>query len=98
RFSRDWSSDVCSSDLKVREFPQTPGLYLMKDSAGRVIYVGKAKNLRARAGSYFLKAAAEDRRTADMVREIADIDCLVCESEVDEIGRASCRERGETRE
>src|SRR6188472_951962 len=68
---------------KVREFPQSPGLYLMKDSAGRVIYVGKAKNLRARAGSYFLKAAAEDRRTADMVREIADIDCLECESEVD---------------
>jgi excinuclease ABC subunit C len=47
---------------RVREFPQTPGVYLMKDSAGRVIYVGKAKNLRARAGSYFLKAAAEDRR------------------------------------
>ncbi|HEV3024266.1 MAG TPA: hypothetical protein VGX76_17445, partial [Pirellulales bacterium] len=35
---------------KVREFPQTPGVYLMKDSAGRVIYVGKAKSLRARAG------------------------------------------------
>ena len=68
---------------KVREFPQTPGLYLMKDSAGRVIYVGKAKNLRSRAGSYFLKAAAEERRTADMVREIADIDFLECESEVD---------------
>ncbi|HEV7224248.1 MAG TPA: nucleotide excision repair endonuclease, partial [Pirellulales bacterium] len=46
---------------KVREFPQTPGLYLMKDAAGRVIYVGKAKNLRSRAGSYFLKAAADDR-------------------------------------
>jgi excinuclease ABC subunit C len=68
---------------KVREFPQTPGLYLMKDSAGRVIYVGKAKSLRSRAGSYFLKAAAEDRRTADLVREIADIDYLECESEVD---------------
>ncbi len=68
---------------KVREFPQTPGLYLMKDAAGRVIYVGKAKNLRSRASSYFLKGAAEDRRTADMVREIADIDFLECESEVD---------------
>ena len=32
---------------KVRSFPQTPGVYLMKDDAGRVIYVGKAKNLRA---------------------------------------------------
>lgn len=68
---------------KVREFPHSPGVYLMKDLAGRVIYVGKAKNLRARAGSYFLKAAAEDRRTADLVREIADIDCVPADSEVD---------------
>jgi excinuclease ABC subunit C len=68
---------------KVREFPQSPGVYLMKDAAGRVIYVGKAKNLRARAGSYFLKAAALDRRTAELVREIADIDFLPAESEVD---------------
>ena len=68
---------------KVREFPATPGVYLMKDTAGRVIYVGKAKNLRSRAGSYFLKAAAEDRRTAELVREIADIDFLPADSEVD---------------
>ena len=68
---------------KVRSFPQTPGVYLMKDAAGRVIYVGKAKNLRARAGSYFLKAAAEDPRTAELVREIRDIDYLDAESEVD---------------
>jgi len=68
---------------KVRTFPQSPGVYLMKDAAGRVIYVGKAKNLRSRAGSYFLKAAAEDRRTAELVREIRDIDYLEAESEVD---------------
>jgi len=68
---------------KVRSFPQTPGVYLMKDGAGRVIYVGKAKNLRARAGSYFLKAAAEDRRTAKLVTEIRDIDYLDAESEID---------------
>jgi excinuclease ABC subunit C len=67
---------------KVREFPRTPGVYLMKDSAGRVIYVGKAKNVRARAGSYFLKAAQVDQRTF-WVREIADIDFLECASEVD---------------
>lgn len=71
------------SAAKVREFPQTPGVYLMKDSAGRVIYIGKAKNLRSRAGSYFLKAAAEERRTADLVREVCDIDYIECESEVD---------------
>ncbi len=68
---------------KVREFPQSPGVYLMKDNAGRVIYVGKAKNLRSRAGSYFLKAAAEERRTAELVREICDIDYMEADSEVD---------------
>ncbi len=68
---------------KVREFPQRPGVYLMKDSAGRVIYVGKAKNLRSRASSYFLKAAAEEKRTANWVGEIRDVDFIECESEVD---------------
>ena len=68
---------------KVRGFPHAPGVYLMKDGQGRVIYVGKAKDLRARAGSYFLKAALVDPRTAGWVREIRDIDYLPAESEID---------------
>ncbi len=68
---------------KVRSFPTTPGVYLMKDLTGRVIYVGKAANLRSRAGSYFQKQAALDPRTALWVSEIADIDYVACESEVD---------------
>ncbi len=48
----------------------------MKDAAGRVIYVGKAKNLRSRAGSYFLKAAAEELRTARLGRRNRDIDFI----------------------
>jgi excinuclease ABC subunit C len=76
-------SDNSLAAEKVRSFPHTPGVYLMKDGAGRVIYVGKAKNLRNRAGSYFLKAAAEDPRTARLVPEIRDIDYLQAESEVD---------------
>lgn len=68
---------------QVRSFPTTPGVYLMKDHAGRVIYVGKAKNLRARAGSYFLKAAQQEQRTAVWIHEICDIDFLECDSEVD---------------
>jgi excinuclease ABC subunit C len=68
---------------KVREFPHAPGVYLMKDAVGRVIYVGKAKDLRSRAGSYFLKAAAEDPRTARLVQEVRDVEYLEAESEID---------------
>lgn len=72
-----------SPKQKVRLFPTTPGVYLMKDDRGRVIYVGKAINLRSRAGSYFTKAAEVERRTADLVLEIADIDYIETDSEVD---------------
>ena len=68
---------------KVREFPRKAGVYLMKDAAGRVIYVGKAKNLRSRAGSYFLSGAASERRTAEWIHEIADADFVECDSDVD---------------
>ena len=67
----------------VRKFPTCPGVYLMKNAAGVVIYVGKATNLRSRAGSYFLKAALTDTRTGHWVGEIADADFMECESEVD---------------
>jgi excinuclease ABC subunit C len=68
---------------KVKAFPTTPGVYLMKDADGKVIYVGKAKNLRNRAGSYFNAQAALDRRTCELVKYIADIDFISCDTEVD---------------
>ncbi|MCI0684511.1 MAG: excinuclease ABC subunit UvrC [Gemmataceae bacterium] len=68
---------------KAKAFPPKPGVYLMKDQHGRVLYVGKAKNLRNRASHYFTKLAAEDQRTADLVKLIADIDCIEADSEVD---------------
>jgi excinuclease ABC subunit C len=77
------SSNPVPPAEKVKQFPTTPGVYLMKDAQGRVIYVGKAKNLRNRAGHYFTQAAAEDRRTADLVPLIADIDFLPADTEVD---------------
>ena len=68
---------------KAKQFPASPGVYLMKDAEGRVIYVGKAKVLRSRASHYFTKAAAEDARTAELVKVIADIEHIPAESEVD---------------
>jgi excinuclease ABC subunit C len=68
---------------KVRTFPAAPGVYLMKDAQGRVIYVGKAKNLRARAGSYFQRASESDKRIADWIGEVVDVDFLAADSEVD---------------
>ncbi len=78
----DSAASVAPLD-KVRTFPATPGVYLMKDAEGRVIYVGKAVNLRSRAGSYFTKAAEIDLRTAKLIPEIADIDYIDADSEVD---------------
>jgi len=70
---------------KVKSFPRSPGVYLMKDAAGVVIYVGKAKSLRGRASSYFGAAARQESRTASWIQEISDIDYLECESEVDSV-------------
>ncbi len=67
----------------VKSFPTGPGVYLMKDAQGVVIYIGKARSLRSRASSYFLKAAAGEQRTAELVKHIADIEFLEAPTEVD---------------
>jgi excinuclease ABC subunit C len=65
---------------RVAEFPKTPGVYLMKDGEGRVLYIGKAKDLRSRVGSYFQPSAdLLNTRGPDicrMVDKVADIDFL----------------------
>ncbi len=72
---------------RIAAFPKSPGVYLMKDAEGRVLYVGKAKDLRSRVGSYFQPSAdLLNTRGPDicrMVEKVADIDFLECDSEVD---------------
>ncbi len=63
--------------------PAKPGCYLMKDEAGRVIYVGKAVNLRSRVRSYFHESAAHDRKTAELVARVADVEWIVVASELE---------------
>ncbi|MFW6244232.1 MAG: excinuclease ABC subunit UvrC [Desulfovibrionales bacterium] len=62
-------------------YPTGPGVYLFKDSRGRVLYVGKAKNLRKRLGSYFRSAAHLPLKTRLLVQGSATIDVLRTESE-----------------
>jgi excinuclease ABC subunit C len=63
--------------------PDKPGCYLMKDDKGRIIYVGKAINLRNRVRSYFHSTALEDHKTRRLVRDIADIEWIVMGSELE---------------
>jgi excinuclease ABC subunit C len=63
--------------------PSRPGCYLMKDQDGRVLYVGKAVNLRSRVRSYFHDSAIHSRKTAEMVTRIADIEWIVVGSELE---------------
>jgi len=66
---------------KVAEFPRGAGVYLMKDAAGQVVYVGKARNLRARVRSYFQAGRAELRLITERFDEVADIDVVVTATE-----------------
>lgn len=63
--------------------PAKAGCYLMKDTDGRVIYVGKAVNLRNRLRSYFHASAQENLKTRQMVRRVEDIDWMVVDSELE---------------
>lgn len=62
-------------------FPDTPGVYLMKDGRGRILYVGKAKHLRRRLSSYFRNAAAHTPKTRALVSRIRHIDILLTGTE-----------------
>jgi len=63
--------------------PDKPGCYLMKDDKGRIIYVGKAVNLRNRVRSYFHSTALDHPKTRKLVRNIADIEWIVVGSELE---------------
>ncbi len=67
---------------KIRTIPTSPGCYLYKNAEGEVIYVGKAKNLRARVRSYFLEAnQVNNRKTGSLMREAVDIDYITVANE-----------------
>ena len=66
---------------KVGTLPFSPGVYLYKDAAGRVIYVGKAKSLRNRVRSYFSEDKLGDVKTGTLIGEAVDIDYILVDNE-----------------
>ena len=66
---------------RLRAVPDSPGVYLFRDTRGQVIYVGKALRLRDRVRSYF--NAAQPARTADLVKRVYDFEFVRCANEVE---------------
>jgi excinuclease ABC subunit C len=68
---------------KVAGLPTRPGVYLHRDAQGTIIYVGKAKNLRARVKSYFQEGRPVDAKTRALMLRIADFETIVTDTEVE---------------
>ena len=68
---------------RLSSLPAKPGVYWMKDAAGRIIYVGKAVNLRNRVRSYFHASAGQTRKVRRLVEHIADFEFIVTRSELE---------------
>ena len=68
---------------KLLKLPKAPGVYFHKNTAGEIIYVGKAAILRNRVRQYFQKSRSRDPKTEALVSEIADTDWMVVDSEIE---------------
>jgi len=66
---------------KIANLPESPGVYLWKDTEGRVLYVGKAKRLRSRVRSYLAADRIESIKTLALMRQVVDVDTIVVPSE-----------------
>ncbi len=69
---------------KAASLPETPGVYIMKNDMGEVIYVGKSKRLKNRVGSYF-STNHKHPKTARLVSQISDFDFILCASEIESL-------------
>lgn len=74
---------------QIRSFPAGPGLYVMKGPEDKVLYIGKAKNLRSRVSSYFQPGAdlisSRGPKIAEMVAKVCQVDYIPCDNEVEAI-------------
>ena len=74
---------VVTIEEKLQTLPTKAGIYLHKNTSGKIIYVGKAKNLRNRVRSYFQASRNLDYKTRQLVKQITDFEFIVVDSEVE---------------
>ena len=67
--------------LKANKLPKTPGVYIMKDKSGNIIYIGKAKALKSRVTQYFGSSSAHTEKVKKMVSNVDDFEYIICDSE-----------------
>jgi excinuclease ABC subunit C len=70
-------------EIKVKNLPDSPGIYLFKNREGKIIYIGKAKSLKKRVRTYFQSPGNHDIKTARLVSLIDDFDMMVTDSEIE---------------
>ena len=68
---------------KLADLPSSPGVYFYRDKKGEIIYIGKAAVLKNRVRQYFQKSRFRDPKTEALIREIADVEWMVVDSELD---------------
>ncbi|RME29484.1 MAG: excinuclease ABC subunit UvrC, partial [Candidatus Zixiibacteriota bacterium] len=71
--------------LKLKNLPTSPGVYLFRNAAGKIIYIGKAKNLRNRVRTYFQSTARQDVKTHRLVSQIRDVELMVTANEIESL-------------
>ncbi len=67
----------------LESIPSKPGIYIMRGEGGKILYVGKAKNLKNRVRSYFQESADHPRRTRRMVWQVRDVDIIITATELE---------------
>ena len=68
---------------KIKKLPDSPGVYIMKNKDGKIIYIGKAKILKNRVKQYFQSSTNHSPKVKAMVQNIADFDYILCDSEME---------------
>lgn len=71
--------------LRLSSLPTSPGVYLFKDDRGRIVYIGKAKNLRNRVRTYFQSSERLDQKTQRLIAQVVEVETVVTANEVESL-------------